>query len=96
MEILNQLLRAKKPNLQTFACGMKQFCITWIQDKNCILFNWSKSSLLINKFAVKGTVQKEWNRKLALEGSTDEQYIRNLKPSSVVKFQCGVIGFFFL
>jgi len=63
---------------------MKQFCITWIQDKNCVLFNWSKLSLLINKFAVKRTTQKQWNRKPALEGSTDEPYTCNLNLSFVV------------
>lgn len=40
--------------------------------------------------------RKELNRKPALEGSSDEQYTCNLKPSFVVQFQCGVIGLFLL
>lgn len=74
---------------------MKHVCITWIQDKNCVLFNWSKSSLLIDKFAVKRTVQKEFNRKSELEGSTNEQYTHNLKPSFVFNSSVGLLGSFF-
>lgn len=96
MEILVQLIRAKQPNLQISACGMKHSCSTWIQYNNCVLFNWSKSSLLIDKFAVKRTVQKYSNRKPVLEGLTNEWYTLSLKPSSIVHFQCGVAGSFLL
>ena len=55
-------------NSQIFSTGLDYCSIIWIYDKNSIFFNWSETSLLVNKLAIKRASKKKKKiKKKALE-----------------------------
>lgn len=46
-------------NSQIFSTGLEYCSIIWIYDKNSVFFNWSKTSLLVNKLAIKRASKKK-------------------------------------
>lgn len=49
---------------QVLATGLEDFSIIWVNDQDGVFFNWPKTSLLVNKLAVKRAKQKHKNGKI--------------------------------